>query len=179
MQRMSNRKYLSMSIERQYNLPVDPSAFLQSDSRTSSDFGRELAMGAEAFEFLLGYLTHPNDAREPAESFSSAFEAGTPGIMLLEEVEQEVDLGRWQLRLRGMEVFLEVRITWELGTRPLDSLRGFMTNDAARRSIRISLTGTRVISRSRTRSNVWWRSWRPASVRTWSGKRCLNCGQTS
>lgn len=114
MQRMSNRNYLSMSIERQYNLPVEPSAFLQSDSRTSSDFGRELAMGPEAFGFLLGYLTRPDDAREPAKSFSSAFEAGTPGVMRLEEVEQEVNLGRWQLRLRGMVVFLEVRITWEL-----------------------------------------------------------------
>lgn len=108
-----------MSIERQYNLPVDQSAFLQSDSRTSSDFGRELSIGAEAFEFLLSYLTHPDEAREPTESFSSAFEAGTPGVMPLEEIEQEVDLGRWQLSLRGMVVFLEVRITWGLGTRPL------------------------------------------------------------
>lgn len=98
-----------MSIERQYNLPVDPGMFLQSDSRTSSNFGRELAMSPETFEFLLDYVTHQDDARASAEACSSAFEAGMPGVMRLEEVEEEVDLDRWKLKLRGVVVSLQVR----------------------------------------------------------------------
>jgi hypothetical protein len=108
LQRMSNRKYLLMSLETQYNLPVDPAVFLQSDSRTSSNFSQELALGSKAFASLSNYVTPPDHTRKPAKPWSSAFEAGTPGVMPLEAVEHDVDLGRWKLKLRGRIIYLEV-----------------------------------------------------------------------
>ena len=108
LQRMSARKYLSMTLERMFHLPVHPGQFLQSDSRTGFSFGPELAMGPEAFGFLLDYVTHPDDAREPNEPCFSAFEAGMPGIIPLKEVK-EVDLGRWKLKVGKVEANLCVR----------------------------------------------------------------------
>lgn len=107
LQRMSARKYLSMTIERKYNLPVEPGLFLQSDSRTSFNFGPELAMGRESFEFLLDYVTHPDDARTSVENCSSAFEAGMPGVMPLKEVNEQA-LGRWRIKLGTVTNILKV-----------------------------------------------------------------------
>lgn len=108
LQRMSNRKYLLMSLEIKHNLPVDPAVFLQSDSRTSSNFSQELALGSKAFVSLFNYVTPPDHTRKPAKPWSSAFEAGTLGVMPLEDVEHEVDLGRWRLKLRGRVIRLQV-----------------------------------------------------------------------
>lgn len=107
-QRMSARKYLSMTVERIYHLPVDPGRFLQSDSRTGFNFSPELAMGPEVFGFLLDYVTHPDDARKPIEKCFSAFEAGMPGLIPLKEVK-EVDLGRWKLQVGSVRANLRVR----------------------------------------------------------------------
>jgi hypothetical protein len=109
LRRMSNRKYLSMSIEHQYNLPADGTVFLQSESSTGSDFSQEVAMGLKTFTFLYDYVTLPCQMLEPYQPWPSAFQAGTPGVMRLEDVEQAVDLGRWKLKLRGMVIFLQVR----------------------------------------------------------------------
>ena len=66
-------------------------------------------MGPEVFEFLLDYVTRSNVPRMPAKAYSSAFEAGAPGVMRLDEVEQEVNLGRWKLKVRNISVLLQVR----------------------------------------------------------------------
>lgn len=65
-------------------------------------------MGSEAFGFLLDYVTHPDDAREPTEACFSAFEAGMPGIIPMKEVK-EVDLGCWKLKVGNVEANLWVR----------------------------------------------------------------------
>ena len=114
LQRMSARKYLSMTLERTHDLPADPGLFLQSNSRTSFNFSQEIAMGPEAFGFLLDYVTQPDDARKSVEACSSAFEAGMPGVTPLKEVK-EVDLGRWKLKLGTVEATLQVR---SQGTHP-------------------------------------------------------------
>lgn len=108
LQRMSARKYLSMTLECMYHLPVDPGRFVQSELRTGFDFSPELALGPETFGFLLDYAIHPDDAREPIKACSSAFEAGMPGIIPLKEMK-EVDLGCWKLKVADIEANLWVR----------------------------------------------------------------------
>lgn len=108
LERMSARKYLSMTLEGTYNLPVDPGLFLQSDSRTSFNFSQELAMGSETFVFLLNYVTIPDNTRKSVEACFSAYEAGMPGIMPLGEVK-EAELGHWKLKLGNVRATLRVR----------------------------------------------------------------------
>ena len=108
LQRMSARKYLSMTLECMYHLPVDPGRFMQSDLRTGFDFSPELTMGPGTFGFLLDYVIHPEDTREPVKACSSAFEAGMPGIIPFKEMK-EVDLGGWKLKVGDVEAHLWVR----------------------------------------------------------------------
>lgn len=108
-QRMSARRYVSMANERQFNLPVVSNTFLQSDRVTSSDFSQELELGFDTFEWLFEYVqVSTPETTESGQTFSSVFEAGTPGVMTLEDVEEDIDLGSWRLKLGDTIVALEV-----------------------------------------------------------------------
>ena len=97
-----------MSIERSLGvLPDSLSTFLQSDAVVSSDFSRELAIGPRGFQYFFEYINGPNES-DSIERPESAFDAGMPGAMAIEELEHQVDLGRWKLKIGNMIVPVEV-----------------------------------------------------------------------
>lgn len=102
---------MSISIERAIGVPATSlSTFLQSDCATASDFQRELDMGLTDFNFVSEYV-NGLDQEQAAQRHLDAenvFQAGTPGVMSLRELEQNVDLGQWKLKLGQRLVSLEV-----------------------------------------------------------------------
>lgn len=100
---------MSMTRERQFSLPAIANSFLQSDRVTSFDFSHELELGLDTFRWLTEYVGVSTSGESTnLESFSSVFEAGTPGVMTMEEVEEEIDLDSWGLKLGDRIVALEV-----------------------------------------------------------------------
>ena len=93
-----------MSRERQLQLdaaPLPSPADAKFQNRGSDDI--QMSNGVsdhpESSSSLLSYI-HAQDPEWNA-SARSIFEAGTPGAPTLAEVERDVDLGRWKLKLRG------------------------------------------------------------------------------
>ncbi|MCJ1274838.1 Arginyl-tRNA--protein transferase 1 [Puttea exsequens] len=131
LQRLSARKWLSMSIERSLGvLPDSLSTFLQSDAVVSSDFSRELAIGPRGFQYFFEYINGPNES-DSIERPESAFDAGMPGAMAIEELEHQVDLGRWKLKIGNMIVPVEALEIWDDGDIVPGTLKGVIAELAA------------------------------------------------
>ena len=99
-----------MAVERALEVsPNSLTSFLQSDRATTSDFRKELDMGPSKFRLALEYM-NLQDQNQDAEGqeASGVFSACTPGALSSEELEEKVDLGQWNLRLRGRIIKLEV-----------------------------------------------------------------------
>ncbi|KAI4163126.1 MAG: hypothetical protein LQ342_003254 [Letrouitia transgressa] len=86
--RLSARKYVSMKQERQLNLP----AGLLTDIE-------EAEMESDKREALREYLSEADAPLEGA--LGSVFENRMPGVLSLEEVRRDIDLGQWRAKLRG------------------------------------------------------------------------------
>ena len=107
------RKYISMSHERRLQIPaVSVSNFLQSGGMTTFEFTEETRHGLEAFKAAFQYVNGPEDgAASPkaAENYRSAFDAGMPGLLTLNEIAAKEDvLGQWKLKLGDITASLEV-----------------------------------------------------------------------
>ena len=99
LQRMSIRKFVSMSREREFNLSATaPGIFLQSENATCSGFDKEVNMGLEGFRSLAEYVQTSPSAEPERTDYSSVFEARMPGIMPIAEVAAKIDLGAWRLK---------------------------------------------------------------------------------
>lgn len=100
-----------MSLERAWaNSPTNPMSFLQSDSAVGADFQKELTMSPENFKSALEYFYGPEeDIEEQSMRYATVFQAKTPGAMSLEDVENQIDLGQWKLKLGDRFVVLEVK----------------------------------------------------------------------
>lgn len=111
LQRMSVRKYVSMSRERHYNISLQSPDFLQSSNTSAFDFTQEVDLGLQEFASLLDYITKPGSKEtvDFEKEHSSAFEARTPGVMTLEHVRREINLDEWKLKLGDITVKFEVR----------------------------------------------------------------------
>lgn len=108
LQRLSTRKWVSMSFERSLGIASDsPMTFLQSGAVVSSNFSKELDMGPEGFKYSLEYINGLDESDAAGEA-KIAFEAGMPGAMTKAEVEEQIDLGLWRLKIQGRIVHLEV-----------------------------------------------------------------------
>ena len=111
MQRLAVRRWVSMAVERA--LEVSPNSlfvFLQSDRATTSNFQKELNMGPSKFKLALEYINLEDENQDVGgQEASNVFHAGTPGALSLEEVEENVDLGQWILKLGRRLVKLEVK----------------------------------------------------------------------
>ena len=94
--RLSSRHYVSMTIERKLQLP--PRKLTDADKLQLDDEGlRELREYQQQVE------------ADPESAFASRM----PGIMTLDEVEREIDLGRWRLKHpRYNEVYLDVGLAY-------------------------------------------------------------------
>ena len=99
-----------MAVEQALEVPLSSlTTFLQSDLATASNFQTELNMGPKKFKLALGYIG-PDPERNPtAKDATNVFQAGTPGTLSLEELEEIVDLGQWRLKLGRSIVKLEVK----------------------------------------------------------------------
>lgn len=114
LQRLSVRRWVSMSLERAWSLPptVHPS-FMQSASTFSADFQEELTMGPENFKLALEYIYGPEEESFETQSkqCSTVFQAKMPGAMSIEEVQDRVNLDQWRVRLGKRLVHLQVKET--------------------------------------------------------------------
>lgn len=111
MQRLSARKWVSMAVERALDVSFNSlTIFLQSDRVSASNFRKELSMGPSKFKLALEYINgqDPNQDSEGKEA-SDVFHAGTPGALSLEELEEQIDLGQWKLKLGQRLINLEVK----------------------------------------------------------------------
>lgn len=103
--RLELRKYVSMSVERQLQLGAaplpSPAAAIFRDHTSSDDHhqaGDAITNNFEPSTALLNYI-HAQDPEWNA-SARSIFEAKTPGALTLEEIERDVELGKWKVKLR-------------------------------------------------------------------------------
>lgn len=110
-QRMSIRKYVSMSRERLFNLPATSDVFVPNQAiigELTEKFNLDPESSKALFEYLKPSVQN-GSTTEPEASFESVFEAGTPGVMTLEQVRQEVDLDQWKMKYGTTIYKLEVR----------------------------------------------------------------------
>ena len=104
-----------MAVERALEVPSNSlTTFLQSDRATASNFSKELIMGPKQFKVALGYINGQDQEQvSEGKEAPNVFDAGTPGALSLEELEEQIDLGRWRLKLRQRLVKLEDLAGWE------------------------------------------------------------------
>lgn len=116
MQRLSARKWVSMALERALEAsPASLTTFLQSERATTSNFQKELDMGPSQFKLALNYIDGQDQEQvSGGNDASDVFQAGTPGALSLEELEEKVDLGQWSLKLGQRVVKMEVKIMSQL-----------------------------------------------------------------
>lgn len=103
-----------MSLERILQIPANPeslSEFLQQNSQASSSLEKQLMMGNVKYDRAFDYVKTPIQRTHSAtsEPAGTVFSAGTPGAMSLDEVESEINLGLWKLRLGEALIHLEVQ----------------------------------------------------------------------
>ena len=100
-----------MAVEQALEVPLSSlTTFLQSDLATASNFQTELNMGPKKFKLALAYINGPDPERNPtAKDATNVFQAGTPGTLSLEKLEETIDLGQWRLKLGQSLVKLEVK----------------------------------------------------------------------
>ncbi|KAI4119362.1 MAG: hypothetical protein LQ345_000741 [Seirophora villosa] len=96
--RLSARNYVSMFLERQLHLP--PHKITKMD---------ELRLDEDSVVRLRDYQ------KECDPHWNSAFDAGMPGIMSLDEIKEELELGRWIFRCGNMLAHLENLHEWTSG----------------------------------------------------------------
>ena len=80
-------------------------------------------MGPSKFKLALGYINgHDQKQESEGKEASDVFHAGTPGALSLEELEEKVDLGQWNVKL-GQRLFkLEVKTATYLSALSLRTL---------------------------------------------------------
>ena len=110
LKRLDIRRWVSMSLERAWALaPTIYPRFLQSTSTLSANFEEELTLGSESFRFALEYIYGPEESlEEQSRNCATVFQAGTPGTMSVEEVQDQIDLDRWGVRLGNTRLRLQV-----------------------------------------------------------------------
>ncbi|MCJ1426608.1 Arginyl-tRNA--protein transferase 1 [Sticta canariensis] len=117
LQRMSVRKYVAMSRERLFNLPATSNVSI-SNQASIGELAQRFNLDLESSNSLSEYLKSPVQSSttvEPEISFESVFEAGMPGVMTLDQVRQEVDLGQWKMKYGNIHCKLEDLVAWEEG----------------------------------------------------------------
>lgn len=172
LRRMSVRKYVSMSRERKYDIPVDAKDFLTCDGTAESELRQKLKISPDDFKALSDYLrvSHHDELNQ---SNRSVFEAGTPGVITLPDLARMVDLNAWGVRLGRMTVTLEVRIHHRERD-PVQLAKAFAADDVVLATDRIWSAGTRAIHRTPPASRGSRPSWRRVLGRIWSAEPCFS-----
>lgn len=101
-----------MSRERLFNIPATFNVSISNEA-TMGEFADKFNLDPESSNSLSAYLESPvqsGSTTEPERCFESVFEAGTPGVMTLEQVRQEVDLDLWKMKYGKIICKLEVGV---------------------------------------------------------------------
>lgn len=108
LRRLNIRRYVSLSREKRLNIPIEP---LPTNLQLNSQGPRWpwQQPGSESSALITDYIRGQGDPTNTSTSHASIFDAGTPGALTLEEVEREIALGEWGLRIQGATVQLQVR----------------------------------------------------------------------
>ena len=111
MQRLSARRWVSMTVERALEIsPNYLAVIFECYQATTSNFQKELSMGPSEFKLALEYINGQDQEQNiEGKEASNVFHAGTPGALSLKELEEKVDLGQWNLKLGQRLVKLEVK----------------------------------------------------------------------
>lgn len=100
-----------MTIERLLKLPSDPNELqelLQSPSETAN-FMKKIEIGNVRYEHALHYVNGTNSKPAGLTKHANVFEAGTPGVLSLAELDNSIELGQWKVRVGSETAALEVR----------------------------------------------------------------------
>lgn len=105
--RLSLRKYVSLSRERRLNIPPEP---IPASVELARDTLAPLSgpPSPETLEDFADYIKAQVDPPELHAKHRSVFEARTPGAMTLEEIERDIRLGEWKIRIQGIMAQLQV-----------------------------------------------------------------------
>ena len=109
LQRLSARKFVSLTLDRQLRVPASAeelSGFLKSATQTNKHLLKPLEIGNVKYRRVIDYLSDDEDNK--AESPEGVFASSMPGAMSIEELETEVDLGAWLIKIGDEIVMLEV-----------------------------------------------------------------------
>lgn len=123
-----------MTLERTLSLPAssdDISMLLQSPLQERNHLEKELLVGNIRYEKALDYVRGSDDDADHKinDGAATVFTAGMPGAMSTDELERDVDLSQWTLKLGGSFVPLEVSTTIGEGyTRLQECLKVFTHN---------------------------------------------------
>lgn len=102
-----------MSRERLLNLSVTSNVSI-SNQQTVDGFAGKFNLDPESSKSLSEYLESPAQNGSTTEldtSFKSVFEAGTPGVVTLDQVRQDVDLDQWKMKYGEIICKLEVGVS--------------------------------------------------------------------
>ncbi|KAL6717494.1 Arginyl-tRNA--protein transferase 1 [Lecanora helva] len=115
LQRLGARQWVSMSLERAWALsPATNSNSGQSNSAGSSDYQTELHVDPESIISVTDYVRGPEeDLEERSRRYTTVFQAGTPGALSLQELQDKIDLGKWNLKIGNRMVRLEDLEVWD------------------------------------------------------------------
>ena len=106
--RLNIRRYVSLSREKRLNIPIEPlpTSPYELNIQDSQWLGER--QESESSKLFLDYVRIQNDPANSFANHASIFDADTPGALTLDEVERDIPLGEWKLRIRGAIVQLEV-----------------------------------------------------------------------
>ena len=101
-QRLSARRFVSMEIEKALELPASSEELDKTLDLPSiaSRLDQRLEIGNVKYDKALDYVKQQDPRMSDINSSSTVFEAGTPGVMPLSELEEKIDLGIWKLAVK-------------------------------------------------------------------------------
>ncbi|KAI9879423.1 MAG: Arginyl-tRNA--protein transferase 1 [Pleopsidium flavum] len=115
-ERLNIRNYVSLSRERRLGISASADfSWLQSNSRTTSGFEKELHLGLLKFKEEFDYAEGQHTDSDVKLQYCSLFELKPPmpGVMTKEQVESGVDLDHWKIQIKGNAYPLKCLVGWD------------------------------------------------------------------
>lgn len=114
LQRLSARKFVSLSLDRRLRIPASAEAlfqFLQFATQTNPQLLEPLEVGNLKYKTALDYLKPEID--QEGKPFKGVFDSGMPGAMSVEELMEESDLRSWLIQVGDQVTLMEVCLAME------------------------------------------------------------------
>ena len=108
--RLSARRFVSLTLDRRLRVPTNPddlSQLFHSELETRCDLQNPLESGNVRYKKAIYYVKE--DRNEEGSLPEGVFDSGMPGVMSLEDLKAETNLGKWPVRVGNQIAMLEVR----------------------------------------------------------------------